>query len=128
MAVEELKLNVSDERFNVIFKNRGERSCNSTVKKLNKLPRKLKRLGIRTKVHIDNCQHRVKLVALTLNPEGLEWVSIQLSIAKQIHNICSTLQVCSQKKIKSITHDPAPPIRPQTEGDPDEHDPLPFLG
>jgi len=76
LAVQELRLNVTDERYNVIFKNKGERPCNSTMSKLTKLPRRLKKQGIRAKVHIHDCSKRVKLISCTLNSEGLQWVSV----------------------------------------------------
>ena len=79
LAVEQLKLDIADQRFNVIFRRKGERSCNSTVKKLTNLPRKLRRKGIKATVHVDNCRHSVKLMSSELNPAGLEWVSNKLN-------------------------------------------------
>ena len=79
LAVEQLKLDIADQRFNVIFRRKGERSCDSTVKKLTNLPRKLRRKGIKATVHVDNCRHSVKLMSSELNPAGLEWVSNKLN-------------------------------------------------
>lgn len=126
-AVEELHLDVTDERYNVIYRKKGERSCNTTVKRLTKLPKKLKKLGVEGKVHINNCRLSIKLLACTLNPKGLEWVSYS-TCEHMAYITWFILQVCSQKKIKSVTHDPAPPVNPQTGGNPDEPGTIPVLG
>ena len=75
----------------MIFKKRGERLCNVVVKKLTKLPRRLKRRGINGKVHINNCRQEIKLLACTLNPKGLEWVRKYKHIAVRMYVIDALL-------------------------------------
>ena len=74
--VVDLELDNEDQEYIVIFNRTksGRRQCNKAVKKLNNLPKELKKLNVNAKVHKWNCTDSEKFLSSTLNLEGLKWV------------------------------------------------------
>ena len=65
------------QTYAVIFhKKKGERQCNRTANKLNKLPPALTNKNINGTVHSKRCMETDKIMASTLNLNGIKWVRI----------------------------------------------------
>ena len=65
------------QKYAVIFhKTKGERQCNRTANKLNKLPQSLRNKNINGTVDNDSCLETDIVMSTTLNLNGIKWVSI----------------------------------------------------